>query len=228
MATTDNRQPTTAPSCIRRKYIIKPSFQWKYTALAASGVFMVSVLMSLLLFGVLYQQARTRMINPAASNAWQNTVVVAVSGASFAAVMAVVFGLWSVVITHRICGPLFVMEKFFGELIAGRFPRRRPLRKKDEFKEFYEVFWRAIDALKARKRCEAAKLADVLALAKEAQQGDDKARTQALETLTEHVQAMHADAAEALGVEHPSAGAAAEKSPASRSQAGKELAEVSA
>ena len=61
-------------------------------------------------------------------------------GVAFSLVTAGTLGVWSFIVSHRICGPLFVIERFIGELASGRFPKLRPLRQKDEFKSFYASF----------------------------------------------------------------------------------------
>jgi hypothetical protein len=43
-------------------------------------------------------------------------------------------------LSHRITGPIYVMTGYLRELRGGGEPRMRPLRKRDEFKEFYEEF----------------------------------------------------------------------------------------
>jgi len=46
--------------------------------------------------------------------------------------------------THRIHGPMYLMERQMEEIIGGTVPSPRPLREHDEFKEFYDLFWRTI------------------------------------------------------------------------------------
>ena len=52
--------------------------------------------------------------------------------------------------THRIAGPIFVMTRYMQEIIAGKYPQVRELRKKDELKDFYAVFSTMVEALKKR------------------------------------------------------------------------------
>lgn len=47
--------------------------------------------------------------------------------------------------THKIAGPLYVMQKYMNELKNGRNPTIRPLRKRDELKAFYDDFTKLID-----------------------------------------------------------------------------------
>ena len=43
-------------------------------------------------------------------------------------------------LTHRISGPLNVIEQHIDDLLKGEKPELRDLRKKDEFKDFYDKF----------------------------------------------------------------------------------------
>ena len=51
-------------------------------------------------------------------------------------------------LTHRIAGPIYVMSNYFKVMIAGEIPKLRPLRDKDELKEFYDLFIAVVDSLK--------------------------------------------------------------------------------
>ena len=201
MAAKRKTQSPNATAPVRRKHLIEPSFQWKYTALAATGVFMVSVFMSAILLAALYQQARAKLIDPASFSVFRATMMIAVSGASFAIFVAILFGLWSLLITHRMAGPLAVIETFYSELAAGRFPTHRRLRRKDEFTRFYQVFWSMVDALKIRKEAEADELAKAIILASEATRAGAEDRRRSLQLLTAQLQAMRADIEKSIGKE---------------------------
>jgi len=43
-------------------------------------------------------------------------------------------------LTHRISGPLYLMEKHIDTILAGEQPEMRDLRKKDEFRRLYQKF----------------------------------------------------------------------------------------
>jgi signal transduction histidine kinase len=51
-------------------------------------------------------------------------------------------------ITHRISGPIYVISNYFKDVIAGKIPKTRPLRDKDELKEFYKLSIDLVDSLK--------------------------------------------------------------------------------
>ncbi len=53
--------------------------------------------------------------------------------------------------THKISGPIYLMSRYIKEIINGNYPEIRPLRKKDELKEFYELFSKLIVLLKKRE-----------------------------------------------------------------------------
>ena len=53
-------------------------------------------------------------------------------------------------ITHRISGPVYVMSRYFNELIEGKIPEIRPLREKDELQNFYSLFKEFVDTLKKK------------------------------------------------------------------------------
>jgi hypothetical protein len=131
-----------------KRFVINPSVQWRYTGTAVAGVFVVSALVSVLLYGVLFDQARSRSLFLSTTTATDVTVSIITAAVAFATVPAIACGLWAIVMTHRLCGPIRVMETHLRELAAGRFPKHRPLRKKDNFRDVYGLFWRAVDTVK--------------------------------------------------------------------------------
>jgi predicted PurR-regulated permease PerM len=54
--------------------------------------------------------------------------------------------------THRVSGPIYVISNFMKDIIEGREPKLRPLRSKDELKEFYELFKKMVAAIQERDR----------------------------------------------------------------------------
>ncbi len=54
--------------------------------------------------------------------------------------------------THRISGPIYVMSNYFREMIQGKYPNPRPLRKKDELTDFYDLFIQVVASLKKGKK----------------------------------------------------------------------------
>lgn len=187
----------------RRKYVVDPSFQWRFAATISATVFLASCIMGSVLYGVLHQQARIRLINPETYTAHVTTVVLFAS-VIFAALTAGGVAVWCIGATHRICGPLFVIDQGFRELIRGRFPKLRPLRKRDEFNEFYGSFMQTVDSLKANKQEDLDALNDALDNIHAAMNNDGDSQGVALESVARKIQAMRDEAAEALGEEQVS------------------------
>ncbi|MHC4611373.1 MAG: hypothetical protein ACYS7M_13595 [Planctomycetota bacterium] len=183
----------------RKQYVIDRPVQWKYTGLMVLGVVLISSLLSVLLFGVLNQQARDRVLHAASASGWENTLTIIVTAGAFAVVMAVAFGIWTMLATHRICGPIYVMQGLLAELTAGRFPRRRPLRTKDEFKDFYDTLWRALDTLKDKQRTDLERLTRILHAAQQAGDAGFDQRGNSLDSLITQVQTMRHEIADYLG-----------------------------
>lgn len=142
----------------RKRYVVNAAFQWRYAATITLMVFMATATMSSILYTVLHQQARLRAVHPETFTA-SVTGVVIVAALAFALVTGLGVGLWSILVTHRICGPLGLMEQVFQELAVGRFPTMRPLRRKDEFKEMYATLSRAVECMRRTRDRELALLA---------------------------------------------------------------------
>jgi len=180
----------------RRTYIIRPKFQIKYALVAAAIVFCVSLLMTMFLYRILHGQARMRALAPESYVA-ELSLVMCLAGLAFAVLTAGTIGVWHMFISHRICGPLFVMGAYLDTLAQGRFPKTRPLRKKDEFKDFYNYFCDTIHTLEARKQVDLETLEQILTIARSAT-GDEVACRAALNEVVESIEGLHRRSAIAL------------------------------
>lgn len=186
----------------RKQLFINPGFQWRYAALIASGVFVIAVMMCSVMYGVLYQQARARMLHYAPASQWENTISLVLFAGVFAITMSAAFALWGVIVSHRICGPLFVMERYFNELAAGKLPVMRNLRKHDEFQSFYATLRRAVSQLRDQKHAQLAMASEALALVRSVENGEEAVRAQALEALRQRIATLHDQLADSLGEEN--------------------------
>ncbi len=186
------------PRWRRRTYIVNRAFQWRFAATIALIVFLLSSTMSTILYGVLHQQARARLIDPQSYSA-EVTMVVLFSGVTFAGITSAGVLLWGILVSHRICGPLWLIAGYFRELAKGRLPNLRPLRNKDEFKDFYADFCKAIDFLKESRRAQLAGLSEALSLAESVGDADEDTCRRALESVAGRLHSLRREAAEALG-----------------------------
>jgi hypothetical protein len=184
----------------RRKYLIRTAFQCRYAVTIAALVFAVSCIMTIVLYGVLHQQARLRTMHPSIYVA-EVPAVVWLSGLAFAAACALGVGLWCIIATHRVCGPIYVMEGFLRQVAAGHLPPLRPLRRKDELQDFYKVFCDAIQSLQATRQQELATLTAALRIAKQAAGADERSCREAIESVASRLETVRCRIAATLGQE---------------------------
>lgn len=135
----------------RRSYLVDRGFQLKYALLLALAGALLA-----LVFGFWLYQAHVQVTQLVPLDAETRAVVersdrvLLYVFAAVAGLMALALGLVGVVVTHRVAGPIFVMGHYMTVLSQGRYPRMRTLRRGDELKPFFQVFLRAVDAMKAR------------------------------------------------------------------------------
>lgn len=164
---------TNATSNRRRKHIVNAGFQWKWFASIVVLVFGISALMTVATYGVIYQSVRASLVYGGGHMLGSTTLSLVLCALGFAVVPAAALGFWSIFVTHRICGPLYAMERDLGEVAKGRFPEQRPLRKKDHFKQFHAAFWNALSELRRKDDSYRDALAEVYRLAASAGTPDD-------------------------------------------------------
>jgi len=135
----------------RRRFLIDRRFQLRYTALLVLVGVLISSVLGFCVFCLLRENRDLLDLDAAMMERVQrfdNLTLLYLIG--FVVVMAVFLFCWGILITHRVAGPLLVIQRFLGELAAGRIPRSRPLRKRDELQKFYETFFNMVDALQKR------------------------------------------------------------------------------
>jgi hypothetical protein len=194
---------TTAQDAVRlysrRNYLINPGFQWKQAGLIALSVFLLSTTISAVLYGVLHQQARQLAANPIGYRS-DTTLVMVCFGLGFAALTAGGVGLWSILMTHRICGPLFIIKRYLMQIAEGRLPAMRPLRRSDEFKDLYEALDQALQSLRAKKQRELLQVKAALESANHALSAEGETARAALEGVISRLEWLKSRADEALSV----------------------------
>lgn len=142
----------------RRTYLIDREFQLKYIFMLAS---MGAGCMAL--FGVLAWWAHTVALE--AGSAAEGVAGMTILWLTVLGVVgtAVALGLFGLVFTHRVAGPVYVMNLYVEALAAGHYPRLRPLRKYDELKKFFDRFSHAVERIRAREAEEAQAISHAMA-----------------------------------------------------------------
>ncbi len=152
-------QPSRRPHVLRRKYLLDAGFQLRYilrlAALGGGGALLVGVLAYRA-----HQSAMEDGATPEVMAASGETLLwLAGLGTVGVAGLMALFGL---VLTHRVAGPIYVMGLYISTLAAGRYPRMRPLRKKDELRGFFDRLSNAVDRIREREAEEARLLSEVI------------------------------------------------------------------
>ena len=156
-----------APKLGRRTYVLDRGFQLKYTlALVVVGAF-ISALFGTMMYLVHLDAQHTvdaalELKGPAREAVAQSETTLIYLLAGTTVLMAAALGLFGILITHRVAGPVYVMSHYISVLARGRYPLMRPLRKRDELKQFFERFQGAVEALRLREVDEADHLRDAL------------------------------------------------------------------
>ncbi|MBU1537820.1 hypothetical protein KKF84_21080 [Myxococcota bacterium] len=81
----------------------------------------------------------------------------------FSLIFIVIIFLYTIVLTHKVAGPLFKISNYFKKMEDGNFSKIWPLRKGDQLQEFYKKFEHAHGAIVAGKKDELKKLHSILA-----------------------------------------------------------------
>jgi hypothetical protein len=160
----------------RRTYVVDRRFQLKYTLLLVGVGVLVAALFGAMMY--LVHVSALRAYAEGRGTAESSSTLVWVMLA-LAVAMAAALSLVGVMITHRVAGPVHVMNHYLNVLAGGRYPIMRPLRKGDELQRFFETFQGAIESLRSREADEADAVLSPLA------------STEELKALVGQLQAMH-------------------------------------
>jgi hypothetical protein len=80
-------------------------------------------------------------------NITQNNKILLISLFVFIIIQGIILYIMLILKTHRISGPIYVMSNYIKEMINGKYPHPRPLRKHDELTDFYALFTQLSDTL---------------------------------------------------------------------------------
>lgn len=94
-------------------------------------------------------------------------------------------GLCGVLLTHRVAGPLLVLDRYTSALGDGTFPKIRALRKKDELQAYFQAFQTMVEKLRQRQQEELAAIEGVVAQLDKAQSPGTSEAREALAALAQ-------------------------------------------
>ena len=140
----------------RKNYFINSRFQLKYSILlAALGTFL-SVIIAI---AIIYFLNETLEIFSVAGlgtiptlmeilSERMNKLVITISFVfAIQVVCLMLIGIYS---THKICGPIYVLERSLKKIIRGIYSEKMALRRSDDFQSVPKIFNRMVDKLQTK------------------------------------------------------------------------------
>lgn len=126
------------PFTMRKKLVVNPRFQWITVLSLMACVFTVNAVSGLLLLQFHSRVVRFQIFSPEryADSGYSALWIASVFAIASGTLCALGFGIWSLVFTNRICGPVYVMHDWVRKTLSGQRPAIRPLRAEDAFQEF--------------------------------------------------------------------------------------------
>ena len=158
-------QATSRPSYARRTFLIDRAFQLKYTGILV----LVGASLSIL-FGALMYQAHvdaTKLMGlpegfeSQVHDRYDSHLLYIVGGITLA--MTAALGLFGVLVTHRVAGPVYVIGRYLDSVGKGPLPTPRPLRSTDELQGFFQSFQGALERLRTADTQDLAAVEQVIA-----------------------------------------------------------------
>ncbi|MCX7957878.1 MAG: methyl-accepting chemotaxis protein [Deltaproteobacteria bacterium] len=158
----------------RKQFLINRAFQIKYTVIIAVIGIIIAVLWGTLFYKASKENSQQMLLlvqmDPNLSSmtdiikdklaAEDSKIMLYLIAFVIAIFLSLV--IWGILITHRIAGPIFIISRYVDSISEGKIPETRPLRKKDELKEFFDKFSKMLDALKGRENDDIVVINDVL------------------------------------------------------------------
>jgi signal transduction histidine kinase len=152
--------------------IVDRAFQFRYTAIIVGVAAVTSTVLGVFLLRAYFamnemielQQVISEQLGEKLRTDDTANVFTIIVGALVGEV--VVLGMLGLLITHRVCGPIFVVTRHLQTMAEGRLPTLRPLRAGDEFATLFETFKNLVDTTRARDREEQQQLEAVVAAAR--------------------------------------------------------------
>jgi methyl-accepting chemotaxis protein len=124
----------------RKKYLINREIQLKYLLLTVAVLVAYTLFLLAAIFVPQMQEFAAELT--LAGKADDARVIMELHKTFWPAALAVIalFGVGSILVTHKIVGPLFSIDRTIREMAAGNLTVRAHIRKGDELQEFHHNF----------------------------------------------------------------------------------------
>ena len=152
--------------------VVNKAFQYKYTAIIVSIVAVVSAVLGYLLLQSYVEMNRILDLALESPEIRDKVNADDALRVFYVSLVFLVFevlavGVMGLIITHRVCGPVFVIQRQLTTMLDGKYPPMRAIRQGDEFRETYNVFAAVVESLKKRDADEVEKLNRAIAAARQ-------------------------------------------------------------
>lgn len=148
----------------RKTYVVDRQFQFKYTAIIVLIGAAIALVCGYFIYEAWRENTELLEISNAITseiNARESSKVFWAVGI-FVALEVVGLFLWGILVTHRIAGPLFLIDRYLNAVREGQLPDIRPLRRRDELQTFFDSFSATVDAIRERETEDSEAIAEAL------------------------------------------------------------------
>ncbi len=136
-------------------YLLNRNFQLKYVSMSLGLSAMLSIGLGSFLARQMRENSRMLLLDAEMDPVFQEQIAMADAQSLMVLGGALVFfnilvGLGALLVTHRMAGPLFVIQRYLGMLSEAKIPEIRDLRKGDEFEEVLEAVRDTVRSVEGR------------------------------------------------------------------------------
>ncbi|MEM6960518.1 MAG: hypothetical protein AAF550_02095 [Myxococcota bacterium] len=166
---------TTRPPQRRlRNYLLKPRFQLKYTGAVVLVTMVVGSVMGffaykesksvsemlVLQYSMLDVTDELEMGTVQDMQEYDQRILYGVVG--FITILCLLLGIMGILVTHRVVGPAYKIERLINEVIEGKLTVRGHLRRGDELQSLFEAFSNMVVSLRERQQDEVDALTEAI------------------------------------------------------------------
>lgn len=135
--------------------LLDRGFQLRYVGFALGLSVLLSAALGFFLVSQMRENSRMVLLDSDLDPAFQQALAASDAQAvwvliAMLAVFNMILALGTIVLTHRVVGPMFVFRGFLREIENGGYPSIRELRKGDEFAAFHLQLRTTVESLRAR------------------------------------------------------------------------------
>ena len=143
-----------------RNMLLDRGFQLKYVGFVLSLSLVLSMALGFFLIKQMTENSRMVLLDSDLDPVFREALIASDAQSvwvlvAMLAVFNVFLAIGTIVLTHRVVGPVYVFRRFLKEIEEGSLPPVRKLRKGDEFVRAHQQLCATVDALRERVRNDA-------------------------------------------------------------------------